>query len=131
MYLNGKNVLYPRTAEIVLDHINKDGNNSEKMKKHLVENKKIFQYVYSKCYTDIYTLVEKRGIVLQGEFLLAFKVWKDKRKSVSREPQFEVLERKEKVEETSKSEVENEEVEKNTQEKMGKEWPKRKKKGDC
>ena len=71
--MNGKNVLYARMAEIVWDHISKDENNFEKMNKRLAENKEIFQYRYLKCYPDIYTLVEKRGIDLQGEFLKAFK----------------------------------------------------------
>ena len=71
--MNGKNVLYARMAEIVWDHISKDENNFEKMNKRLAENKEIFQYRYLKSYPDIYTLVEKRGIDLQGEFLKAFK----------------------------------------------------------
>ena len=40
----------------------------------LQENKNVVQFIYSCCYPD------KRGIEIKGEFLLAFKSWKDKKK---------------------------------------------------
>ena len=47
MYLNGKNVIYPRVAEIVWNYIGEDRQNFNKIKKRLVCNMKIFQFVYS------------------------------------------------------------------------------------
>ena len=79
LYLNGKNVLYPRTSQIVWNSIQKDERNFEKMRKSLVTNNEIFQYVYAKCYPQIFTQVEKRGIYLKNEFLITFKTRKDKR----------------------------------------------------
>lgn len=58
MYLDGKNVLYPRAAEIVWKYIEKVEKNFDKMKESLILNRKILQYIYSKCYPDIYSLVE-------------------------------------------------------------------------
>ena len=97
MYMNGKNVLYPRVAEILSEHIKKDGRNFQKMKRVLISNKKIFQYVYAKRYPDIYSLIEKRGIDLQDEFLLTFKAWKNKGKSFYRQSQPEDFDQKEKI----------------------------------
>ena len=94
MYLNGKNVLYLRAAEIVWEYIEKGEKIFEKMKKSLISNRKIFQCIYSKCYPDIYSLVEKRGIDLRGEFLLTFKASKDKIKSFYKQPQPEFFLRK-------------------------------------
>ena len=120
MYLNGKNVLYPRAAEIAWEYIEKDENNFQKMKRGLILNRKIFQYVYSKCYPDIYSLDDKRGIDLRSAFLLTFKVWKGKRKSFYRQPQPEAFDQKEKkntCEEKVKDDVEIENVEKEVDEK--------------
>ena len=50
--------------------------NFEKIKKDFIENINIFQYVYAKCYPDVYSPSEKRGIKLKSEFLLKFKNWK-------------------------------------------------------
>ena len=44
------------------------------------KNMKTVQFVYSKCFLEIYSLIDKRGINLKGEFLLTFKAWKDKNK---------------------------------------------------
>ena len=38
------------------------------------------QFKYSRYYPEIYWLIDKRGIEIKGEFLLAFKSWKDKKK---------------------------------------------------
>ena len=43
---------------------------------------KLIQFVYSKCFPEIYSLIETRGITLKSEFLLIFKLWKDKKKFV-------------------------------------------------
>ena len=44
------------------------------------KNMKTVQFIYSKCFPEIYSLIDKRGVNLKGEFLLTFKAWKDKKK---------------------------------------------------
>ena len=39
----------------------------------------VIQFVYSMCFPEIYSLIDKRGINLRSEFLLTFKQWKDKK----------------------------------------------------
>ena len=80
MYLNVKNVIYPRLADIVWNYIEEDEQNFNKIKKWLVDNIKIFQFVYSNVYPEVYRLVEKRGIELRNNFHLKFKDWKDRKK---------------------------------------------------
>ena len=41
---------------------------------------KTIQLVYSRCFPEIYSLIDNRGVNLKSEFLLTFKLWKDKRK---------------------------------------------------
>ena len=41
---------------------------------------KTIQFVYSRCFPEIYSLIDKRGFNLTSEFLLTFKLWKDKKK---------------------------------------------------
>ena len=45
LYLNGKNVIYLCVAEIVMNYIETDDNNFNKLKRKLIENQKLFQYV--------------------------------------------------------------------------------------
>ena len=73
--LNGKNVLYSKTAQIVLDYLNKDASNIVRLRKCLQNHMKTIQFVYSRCFPEIYS-----GINLKSEFLLTFKLWKDKKK---------------------------------------------------
>ena len=80
VYLNRKNVLYSKTAQIVLDYLNKDTSNIVLLGKFLQNHMKTIQFVYSRCFSKIYYLIEKHGINLKSEFLLTFKTWKDKRK---------------------------------------------------
>ena len=80
VYLNSKNVLYSKTAQIVLDYLNKDTSNIVRLRKCLQNHMKTIQFVYSRCFPEIYSLIEKRGINLKSEFLLTFKAWKDKKK---------------------------------------------------
>ena len=79
IYLNGKNVLYSKTAQIVLDYFNKDAFNIARLRKCLQNHMKTIQFVYSRCFPEIYSLIGKRGINLKSEFLLTFKLWKDKK----------------------------------------------------
>ena len=46
VYLNGKNMLYPKVSEIVLNFIQKDKKNYSKLRNNLCQFKNIFQYVY-------------------------------------------------------------------------------------
>ena len=47
MYLNSKNVIYPHVANFVWKYLEEDEENFDKIKNKLIENKKIFQFVYS------------------------------------------------------------------------------------
>ena len=80
LYLNGKNVLYPRSAEIVWSYVEKEEGNIVKLTNCLQKNKNIIQFIYSRCYSEIYSLIDKRGVEIRGEFLIALKSWKDKKK---------------------------------------------------
>ena len=80
LYLNGKNVIYPRVAEIVMNYIEADNKNFDKLKRKLIENKKIFQFVYSSVYPEVYSFVKKRGVDMRNNFHLKFKEWKDRKK---------------------------------------------------
>ena len=62
MYLNSRNVIHPHVVEIIWKYIENDETNSNKMKKKLEENKKVFQFVYSTVYPEVYTFIEKRHI---------------------------------------------------------------------
>ena len=53
LHLNGKNVIYPHVAEIVMNYIEADENNFSKLKRKLTENQKIFQYVYANFYLEV------------------------------------------------------------------------------
>ena len=44
------------------------------------KNMKTVQFVYSRCFPEIYSSIDKRGIHLKGELLLSFKAWKGKKK---------------------------------------------------
>ena len=59
MYLNGKNVIYPCVANIVWKYIKENEENFDKLKKKFIENKKIFQLVYSSVYPEVSSFVEK------------------------------------------------------------------------
>ena len=79
-FINGKNIIYPHVADIVWKYLEEGKGNFDKIKKKLIENKKIFQFVYSSIYPESYSFIEKRGIDLRNEFPLKFKNWKDKEK---------------------------------------------------
>ena len=79
IYLNGKNVLYSKTTQIVLDYLSKDASNIARLRECLQNHLKTVQFVYSRCFPEIYFLIDKRGVNLKSEFLLTFKLWKDKK----------------------------------------------------
>ena len=80
IYLNSKDALYSKTAQIVLDCLNKGASNIVRLRKCLQNHMKTIQFVYSRRFPEIYSLIDKRGINLKSEFLLTFKLWKDKKK---------------------------------------------------
>ena len=80
LYLNGKNIIYPQVAEIVMNYMEADDKNFDKLKRKLIENKKIFQFVYSSVYPEVYSLVKKRGMDMRNSFHLKFKKWKNRKK---------------------------------------------------
>ena len=80
LYLNGKSVTYPRVTEIVMNYIEVDDKNFDKSKRKLIENKRIFQFVYSNVYPEIHSFVEKIGVDMRNNFHLQFKEWKDRKK---------------------------------------------------
>ena len=80
VFLNSKNVLYSKTAQIVLDYLNKDASNIVRLRKCSQNHMKTIQFVYSNYFSEIYSLIDKRGIDLKNEFLLTLKLRKDKKK---------------------------------------------------
>ena len=73
LYLNEKNVIYPSVAETVMNYIEADENNFNKLKRKLIENQKIFQYVNAGVYPEVYSFVEKVGVDKRNNFHLIFK----------------------------------------------------------
>ena len=78
LYLNRKRVIYLRVAQIVMNYIETDENNFGKLKRKLIENQKIFQYVYASAYPEINSFVEKRGVDMRNNLHLKFKEWKNR-----------------------------------------------------
>ena len=55
-----------------------------KLKRKLIESKKIFQFVYSSVYPEVYNFVEKGGLDMRYKIHLKFKEWKDRKKIFSK-----------------------------------------------
>ena len=84
IYLNSKNIAkHCKTVQIVLDYLNKDSENIILLRRCLQKHMKPIQFVYSRCFPDIYSLIDKQGINLKCEFLLTFNGWKDKKKLIN------------------------------------------------
>ena len=81
LYLNGKNVLYPKVAEIIWKFIQANEKNFNKLQNNLCQFKNMFEYVYSNVYLEVYCSTERRGFDLRSTFHLVFKTYKDKKKS--------------------------------------------------
>ena len=79
LYLNGKIMLQPKVLEIITDFLNENENNYKKLRKNLSSYKKIFWYVYSNIFPEIYCSTEKRGFDLKSNFHIIFKTYKDKK----------------------------------------------------
>ena len=63
LYLNGKNVIHPRVAEIVMHYIEADENNFGKLKRKLIKNQMIFQYVYASAYPEVYIVLLRKEVL--------------------------------------------------------------------
>ena len=63
-----------------MNYIEADDKNFGKLKRKLIENKKIFQFVYWSVYLEVYSFVDKRGVDMRNNFHLKFKEWKDRKK---------------------------------------------------
>ena len=79
LYLDEKNVIYLRVAEIVMSYVEPDENIFGKLKRKLIENQKMFQHVYARIYPEVDSFVEKRGVYMRNNFHLKFKEWKDRK----------------------------------------------------
>ena len=80
LYLNGKNVLYPKVSKIIWKFIQNDEKNYNKLRNNLCQFKNIFQYVYSNVYFEVYCSTERRDFNLKSTFQLVLKTYKDKKK---------------------------------------------------
>ena len=85
LYLSGKNVLHPRTSDMVWSFISHDGKNYKLLRDNLCRLKDIFQYTYSIVYLDIYCSTERRGFDLKSSFQLVFKAYKDEKGGAAQE----------------------------------------------
>ena len=74
IYLKRRNVLHSKTAQIVLDYLKKDLKNIALLRRCLQKQVKVIQFVYSRYFPEIYSLIDKRGINLRSEILLTFKL---------------------------------------------------------
>ena len=54
LYLNGKNVLYPKVTEIINEFLDADEKNYVQLRNNLSQFKNLFQYVYSNVYLEVY-----------------------------------------------------------------------------
>ena len=81
LYLNGKNVLYPKVSEIINDFLDVDKKNYVQLRNNLSQFKNIFPHVYSNVYAEIYCSTERRGFDLKSIFQIVFKASKDKEKA--------------------------------------------------
>ena len=80
LYLNGKNMLLPKVAEIINDNLDEETNNYNEMRNNLSQHKNIFQYVYSNVFPEIYYSTEQREFDLKSSFHIMFKTYKRKKK---------------------------------------------------
>ena len=75
LYLNGKNVLYPKVSEIISDFLDADEKNYVLLRNNLSQFKRIFQYVYSNVHPKSYCYTERKGFDLKSTFHIAFKAY--------------------------------------------------------
>ena len=75
LYLNRKNLLYPKVSEIIWKFIQNDEKNYNKLRNNLCQFSNIFQYAYSNVYPEVYYSTESRGFHLKSTFQLVFKTY--------------------------------------------------------
>ena len=80
LYLNGKNVPYPKVSEIINDSLATDEKNYVLLRNNLSQFKNVFQYLWSNVYPEIYFSTERRGFDLKSTFHFVFKAYKIKKK---------------------------------------------------
>ena len=80
LYLNGKNMLQPKVAELINDNLDEETNNYNEMRNNLSQYKYIFQYVYSNVFPEIFYSTEWREFDLKSSFHIMFKIYKRKKK---------------------------------------------------
>ena len=73
LYINGKNVLYLKAAEIIWKFIQADEKNFNKLQNNVCQFKNMFEYVYSNVYPEVYCSTERRGFDLRSNFTLFLK----------------------------------------------------------
>ena len=78
IYLNGKNILQLKVSEILTNFLAEDEKNCVLLRNNLSLRKKIFQYVYSNVFPEVYCATERRGFDLKSTFHIVFKTYKDK-----------------------------------------------------
>ena len=67
-------------AEIVMNYIEVNENNFNNLKRKLIKNQNIFQYLYASIYPEVDSFVEKRGVDMRNKFHCKSKDWKDRKK---------------------------------------------------
>ena len=80
LYLNGKNMLQPKVAELINDNLDEETNIYNEMRNNLSQYKYTFQYVYSNVFPEIYYSTERREFDLKSSFHIMFKTYKRKKK---------------------------------------------------
>ena len=66
-------MLHSRIAYIVWRFICEDENNYKKLRENLRKHEKVFQYVYSSVYPDVYCNSEQRSFDIKSKFQIKFK----------------------------------------------------------
>ena len=80
LYLNGKNIYFPRVAKIISEFIHENEKSCNKLRNNFCQFKNMFQFIYSNVYPEIYCSTKRRGFDLKSPFHLIFKTYKDKKK---------------------------------------------------
>ena len=81
LYINGKNVLHPRTSDMFRSFISQDDMNYNLLRDSICRFKDIFQFAYSITYPYIYCST----VQFKKSFQPVFKAYKDKKNRAARE----------------------------------------------
>ena len=80
IYLNCITVLYPKIAEMILEHVTESQENYNQMDDYFERQYKIFQYACATLFPKFYTAYNACGINLCVIYVLKFKEWMDRKK---------------------------------------------------